>query len=151
MKRKLFFPKTNNIRKSSSISKIKVKLTSYRNINDYRGEKIKSHIKEILNSFNDYNLKSKATAAKLIKAESNNIAKESAILSLRKDLDYHKHVNKNYNIYKKYATDICDYYKQNFEEIFQYKSNLSYDLKDFIKLVDKYEEKLKNVKKIDKQ
>jgi hypothetical protein len=146
MKRKLSFPKTTNIRKASSISKIKVKLTSHPNINDYTGAKMKSHLKEILNSFNDYTLKSKSTAAKLIKTENNNIAKESVILSLRKDLEYHKHVNKNYNIYKKYATDICDYYKQNFEEIFQYKSNLSNDLKDFIKLVDNYEEEIKKCK-----
>ena len=146
MKRKLSFPKTTNIRKASSISKIKVKLTSHPNINDYTGAKMKSHLKEILNSFNDYTLKSKSTAAKLIKTENNNIAKESVILSLREDLDYHKHVNKNYNIYKKYATDICDYYKQNFEEIFQYKSNLSNDLKDFIKLVDNYEEEIKKCK-----
>ena len=146
MKRKLSFPKTTNIRKASSISKIKSKLTSHPNINDYTGAKMKSHLKEILNSFNDYTLKSKSTAAKLIKTENNNIAKESVILSLRKDLEYHKHVNKNYNIYKKYASDICDYYKQNFEEIFQYKSNLSNDLKDFIKLVDNYEEEIKKCK-----
>ena len=146
MKRKLSFPKTTNIRKASSISKIKVKLTSHPNINDYTGAKMKSHLKEILNSFNDYTLKSKSTAAKLIKTENNNIAKESVILSLRKDLEYHKHVNKNYNIYKKYATDICDYYKQNFEEIFQYKSNLSNDLKDFIKLIDNYEEEIEKCK-----
>jgi DNA-binding XRE family transcriptional regulator len=146
MKRKLSFPKTTNIRKASSISKIKSKLTSHPNINDYTGAKMKSHLKEILNSFNDYTLKSKSTAAKLIKAENNNIAKESVILSLREDLDYHKHVNKNYNIYKKYATDICDYYKQNFEEIFQYKSNLSNDLKDFIKLIDNYEEEIEKCK-----
>ena len=146
MKRKLSFPKTTNIRKASSISKIKSKLTSHPNINDYTGAKMKSHLKEILNSFNDYTLKSKSTAAKLIKTENNNIAKESVILSLREDLDYHKHVNKNYNIYKKYATDICDYYKQNFEEIFQYKSNLSNDLKDFIKLIDNYEEEIEKCK-----
>ena len=146
MKRKLSFPKTTNIRKASSISKIKSKLTSHPNINDYTGAKMKSHLKEILNSFNDYTLKSKSTAAKLIKAENNNIAKESVILSLREDLDYHKHVNKNYNIYKKYASDVCDYYKQNFEEIFQYKSNLSNDLKDFIKLIDNYEEEIEKCK-----
>ena len=146
MKRQLSFPKYRNIRKASSISKIKVKLTSHPNINDYTGIKMKSQIKEIFNSFNDYTLKSKSTVAKLIKAENNNIAKESVILSLRKDLDYHKNVNKNYNIYNRYATDICDYYKQNFEEIFKYKSNLTYDLKDFIKLVDKYEEEIEKCK-----
>ena len=147
MKRKLSFPKTKNIRKASSISKIKIKINSAPNMNDYTGTKMKSHIKEIINSFNDYNLRSRSTAAKLIKAENNNIAKESVILSLRKDLDYHKNVNHNYNIYQKYANDICDYYKQNFEEIFQYKSNLRDDLKDFIKMVDGYEEEIEQCKK----
>ena len=145
MKRKLSFPETKNIRKASSISKIKINSVS--NMNDYAGTKMKSHIKEIINSFNDYNLRSRSTAAKLIKAENNNIAKESVILSLRKDLDYHKNVNHNYNIYQKYANDICDYYKQNFEEIFQYKSNLRDDLKDFIKMVDGYEEEIEQCKK----
>ena len=146
MKRKLSFPKTNKIRKASSISRIKVKLTSHPNVDDYTGPKMKYHLKNILNSFSDYTLKSKSTATKLIKAENINIAKECVILSLRKDLDYHKNVNKNYNIYKKYATDVCDYYKQNFEEIFQYKSKLSYDLKDFIKLLDNYEEEIEKCK-----
>ena len=147
MKRKFSFPKTKNIRKASSISKIKIKINSPPNMNDYTGTKMKSHIKEIINSFNDYNLRSRSTAAKLIKAENNNIAKENVILSLRKDLDYHKNVNHNYNIYQKYANDICDYYKQNFEEIFQYKSNLRDDLKDFIKIVDGYEEEIEQCKK----
>lgn len=146
MKRFITFPKTTNIRKASSISKIKVKYNHFPSINDYTGAKMKSHINEILKSFNDYNLKTKSTMNKLIKAQGNNIAKESIILSLRKDLDYHKNINKNYNIYKKYATDICNYYKQNFEEIFQYKSNLRYDLKDFIKLVDGYEEEISKCK-----
>ena len=147
MKRKITFPKTSNIRKASSISKIKFKLNHYPNISDYTGSKMKSHINEIINSFNDYNLKTKSTAAKLIKAQGNNIAKESVIISLRKDLDYHKNINKNYKIYKNYANDICNYYKQNFEEIFQYKSNLRDDLKDFIKLIDGYEEEIDNCKK----
>ena len=146
MKRKISFPKTKNIRKASSISKIKIKISSHPDVKDYTGAKMKSHIKEIINSFNDYNLRSKSTAAKLIKAENNNIAKESVILSLRKDLDYHKNINHNYNIYQKYANDICDYYKQNFDEIFQYKSNLREDLKDFIKMVDGYEEEIEKCK-----
>ena len=151
MKRKISIPKTTNIRKASSISKIKVKITHYPNINDYTSTKMKCRIREILNSFSDYKKKSKSTAAKLIQAENNNIAKESVIISLRKDLDYHKNINKNYKVYKKYATDICNYYKQNFEEILEYKANLRDDLKDFIKLVDGYEEeieKCKNDKKI---
>ena len=146
MRKNLILPSSNNIRKASSISKIKVKLTHHPNISDYTGPKMKSHINEILKSFNDYNLKSKSTAAKLIKAEGDNIAKESVIISLRKDLDYHKNIKKNYNIYQKYANDICNYYKQNFEEIFEYKTNLREDLKDFIKLVDGYEEDITKCK-----
>ena len=142
MKRKISLPKTTNIRKASSISKIKVKITHHPNMNDYTGAKMKGYINEIMKSFNDYNLKTKSKVAKLIKAQGNNIAKESIIILLREDLDYHKNINKNYNIYKKYATDICDYYKQNFEEILEYKANLRYDLKDFIKLVDGYEEEI---------
>ena len=115
-------------------------------MNNYTGVKMKSRIREIINSFNEYNLRSKSTAAKLIKAENYNIAKENVILALREDLEYHKKINRNYNIYKKYANDICDYYKQNFDEIFQYKSNLRDDLKDFIKIVDGYEEEIERCK-----
>ena len=140
MKKNIILSNTKNIRKASQISRIKVKLTHHPNINDYTGPKMKSHINEIFKSFNDYSLKMKSTAAKLIKAEGDNIAKESVIISLRKDLDYHKNINKNYNIYQKYANDVCNYYKQNFEEIFEYKTNLRDDLKDFIKIVDGYEE-----------
>lgn len=150
MNPKIILPKTKNVRKASSISKIRVKLNPHPNIADYTGTKMKSHINEILTSFNNYNIKSKSTAAKLIRAEGNSIAKESVIISLREDLDYHKNINKNYNIYKKYANDICNYYKQNFEEILEYKTNLRYDLKDFIKIIDGYEDeivKCKNDKK----
>ena len=140
MKKNIILSNTKNIRKASQISRIKVKLTHHPNINDYTGPKMKSHINEIFKSFNDYSLKMKSTAAKLIKAEGDNIAKESVIISLRKDLDYHKNINKNYNIYQKYANDVCNYYKQNFEEIFEYRTNLRDDLKDFIKIVDGYEE-----------
>ena len=140
MKNKIDLIKTTNVRKASSISKIKVKLSPHPNMNNYTGVKMKSRIREIINSFNEYNLRSKSTAAILIKAENYNITKENVILALREDLEYHKKINRNYNIYKKYANDICDYYKQNFDEIFQYKSNLRDDLKDFIKIVDGYEE-----------
>ena len=151
MKRKISFIKANSVRKASSISKINVKINRHPSINNYTDIKTKCHVQEILNLFRDYQKKSKSTANKLIEAVNNKNAKESVIISLRKDLDYHKHINKNYNAYKKYATDICDYYKQNFEEIFEYKANLRDDLKDFIKLVDGYEdqiEKCKNDKKM---
>jgi hypothetical protein len=82
----------------------------------------------------------------LIKSQGNTIAKENIIIGLRKDLEYHKHVNKNYNVYKEYANQVCDYYKQNYEEIFQYKANLRYDLRDFVKIMDGYEEEIEKYK-----
>ncbi len=137
---KINIPKITSARKASSISKIRVKYNPRCSLSDYTGAKMKSHIKEILTSFNNYNKKTKSTEAKLIKAEGSCIAKKNVILSLREDLAYHKKINKNYNIYKKYANDICNYYKQNFQEIFEYKANLRNDLKDFIKVIDGYED-----------
>ena len=138
--------KKTNVIKASSISKIKAKSKPHPNLSDYNGEKLKYNIREIIKSFNDYNLKLKHQASKLIKAQGNNIAKESIIISLRKDLNYHKNINKNYKIYKKYADEVCDYYKQNYEEIFQYKANLRYDLRDFVKLLDGYEDEIEKCK-----
>ena len=140
MNSKLLLLKNTNTRKASSISKIRVKYNPRCSLADYTGTKMKSHINEILTSFKNYTNKTKTTANKLIKAEGNCIAKKNVILSLREDLAYHKKINKNYNIYKKYANDICNYYKQNFEEIFEYKANLRDDLKDFIKVLDGYED-----------
>jgi hypothetical protein len=107
---------------------------------------MKSHINEIITSFNNYTSRTKSTAAKLVKAEGESIAKKNVILSLREDYEYHKKINQNFNIYKKYAFDICNYYKQNFEEIFEYKTNLRNDLGDFIKLVENYEDMIAKYK-----
>ena len=146
------YMKKNVVRKTSSISKIRAKSKPHPNLSDYyNGTKLKNNIKEIINSFNDYNLKLKNKTAELIKAQGNKIAKESIIISLRKDLNYHKNINKNFNIYKQYANEVCDYYKQNYEEIFQYKANLRYDLRDFIKLLDRYEEQITKCKNDKKQ
>lgn len=134
------------VRKASSISKIKTKSKSHPNLSDFTGIKMKNNINLIFNSFNEYNRKLKLSSNKLIKSQGNNIAKENIIIGLRKDLEYHKHVNKNYNVYKDYANEICDYYKQNYEEIFQYKANLRYDLRDFVKIIDGYEEDIEKYK-----
>ena len=108
---------------------------------------MKNNIKEIFNSFNDYNLKLKRQTNELIKAQTDKIAKENIILSLRKDLNFHKNINKNFNIYKQYSDDVCDYYKQNFEEIYEFKAKLKYDLRDFIKVLDGYESQIAECKR----
>lgn len=150
-KQKKTLIKSNTLRTASSISKIKVRYNNPPNIDDYKEpfneNKMRLKINEILKSFSSYNNKSKLTAAKLIKKENLKNAKENIIISLRQDLEYHKKINRHYLLYKQYATDISNYYKQNFDEIFKYKSDLREDLRDFIKVVEGYEEQIKKYNK----
>ena len=151
MKEKIKYWKANTLRTASSISKIKVKYNYPPSIGEYtepfNENKMRSKINEILSSISTYNNKSKSTAAKLIKEEHLKNAKENIIISLREDLEYHKKINRHYLLYKQYASDICNYYKQNFDEIFKYKSDLREDLSDFIKVVEGYEEQIKKYNK----
>jgi len=147
MEEKFKYWKTKTLRNASSISKIKVKYNYPPSIGEYSETKVKSKINEIMISLSTYTQNSKTTAAKLIKEENLKNAKESVIISLREDLEYHKQVNKHYLLYKQYATDICNYYKQNFDEIFKFKSDLREDLSDFIKVVEGFEAQMKKYDK----
>ena len=151
MQEKIKLWKASTLRIASSISKIKVKYNYPPSIGEYKEpfneNKMRFKINEILKSFSSYNNKSKSTAAKLIKEEHLKNAKENIIISLREDLEYHKKINRHYLLYKQYATDISNYYKQNFDEIFKYKSDLCTDLSDFIKVVEGYEEQIKKYNK----
>ena len=151
MQEKIKLWKSSTLRVASSISKIKVKYNYPPSIGEYKEpfneNKMRFKINEILKSFSSYNNKSKSTAAKLIKEEHLKNAKENIIISLREDLEYHKKINRHYLLYKQYATDISNYYKQNFDEIFKYKSDLCTDLSDFIKVVEGYEEQIKKYNK----
>ena len=147
MEEKFKFWKANTKRNASSISKIKVNLKYPPGIGEYSDFKVRSKINEILNFVSDYNKKSKSTAAKLIKEVHSKNAKESIILLLREDLQYHKKINKSYLLYKQYATDILNYYKQNFEEITKYKMDLRTDLQDFITVVERFEDQIKQYNK----
>ena len=147
MEEKFKFWKANTKRNASSISKIKVNLKYPPGIGEYSDFKVRSKINEILNFVSDYNKKSKSTAAKLIKEVHSKNAKESIILLLREDLQYHKKINKSYLLYKQYATDILNYYKQNYEEITKYKMDLRTDLQDFITVVEGFEDQIKQYNK----
>ena len=147
MEEKFKFWKANTKRNASSISKIKVNLKYPPGIGEYSDFKVRSKINEILNFVSDYNKKSKSTAAKLIKEVHSKNAKENIILLLREDLQYHKKINKSYLLYKQYATDILNYYKQNYEEITKYKMDLRTDLQDFITVVERFEDQIKQYNK----
>jgi len=143
--------KSSTLRVASSISKIKVKYNYPPNIGEYKESfnenKMRLKIKEIFKSFSSYNNKSKSTAAKLIKEEHLKNAKENIIISLREDLEYHKKINRHYLLYKQYATDISNYYKQNCDEILKFKADLCTDLKDFVKVIEGYEGQIKKYNK----
>ena len=147
MEEKFKYWKTKTLRNASSISKIKVKYNYPPSNGEYSETKMKSKINEIMITLSTYTQNSKTTAAKLVREENLKNAKESVIISLREDLEYHKKVNKHYLLYKQYATDICNYYKQNYDEIFKFKSDLREDLSDFIKVVEGFEAQMKKYDK----
>ena len=56
-------------------------------------------------------------------------------------------MDKFYLLYKQYTNDLCNYYKQNFDEIFKFKSDLRDDLCDFIRVVEGFEDQIKQCNK----
>lgn len=79
----------------------------------------------------------------LIKKANIKIAKESIIMSLRKELRFQKLLNRNLLNFKEYADKNSGEYKKNYEEICKYREQLHSDLKEFITLCENYE-KVKN-------
>ena len=138
-KQKLLLKKFKRARTASSISKIKVNLSYPPPIGDYTPSKIKKQINEILSSISIYNKYSKSTSNKLITRECAINAKENIILALREDLEYHKKIKEQNQIYEQYAKDVSNYYKQNLEEICKYKSDLRDDLQEFVIVIEGYE------------
>lgn len=132
------------IRNASALSKIKIKINEYPSQDEPNKNKIKTQINQIFETMNKYNEKYKLI---LLKATDNKIVKENIILSLKKDLAYHKEINKNFMEYKTYSDKIHSYYKDNYENILKYKTNLAEDLHDFVQIINKYEEKIDQYKK----
>lgn len=138
----------HNVRNASAISKIKIDINEYPSQTDYNNpKKLNTQIEQIFKSMNNYNAKNKSYSVKLLKTTGSNIAKENIILSLRKDLDFHRGIKKDFMAYKRYSTDVYCYFKKNYEEILKYKDNLAEDLKDFVKVINKYEETITQYKK----
>ena len=115
---------------------VRLSLSNYISNNDNINKKI-SKIKQSINSYKIINLKH---SNELINNTKKYFSKKSLIFSLREDLEYHKKINNNYNAYQRYTNDLCRIFKKNFEEIYIYKGNLSNELKDFIILLEAYED-----------
>jgi hypothetical protein len=70
------------------------------------------------------------------------ITKESLIFSLKKDLNYHKNINKKFIEYKNYIEKLNKISKFNYEKLLDYQNNLNIETSDFRKIISNYDKKL---------
>ncbi len=126
--------------KSTKFKDLRVSKTHHLSLSNYNPKARKEKINRIRQTINSYNIKNIKLSNELVNNTKKVISKKSLIISLREDLEYHKKVNDSYIAYEKYATDLCNDYKKNFEDIYIYKVNLTRELKDFIELMKEYEE-----------
>jgi hypothetical protein len=126
--------------KSTKIKDLRVSKTHHLSLSNYNPKIIKDKINRIRKTINSYNQKNIKLSNELVNNTKKVISKKSLIISLCEDLDYHKTVNDSFMAYEKYAIDLCNGFKKNFEDILIYKVNLTRELKDFIELMKEYEE-----------
>ena len=130
---------------SVKIKNLRVSKTSRISLSDYNTYLIKEEIRKIKQSISSYHLNTTKRNNELVLNTQKSISKKNIISALRDDLEYHKKINENYIAYEKYAEDLSKCYKKNFEDISLYKNDLTEDLKDFIKLINDYDENQKNL------
>ena len=132
---------------SVKIKNLRVSKTSRISLSNYNTYLIKEEIKKIKQTISTYHLNNIKRNNELVSNTQKSISKKNIISALRDDLDYHKKINENYVAYEKYAEDLSKCYKKNFEDISLYKNDLTEDLKDFIKLMNDYDENQKDLLK----
>ena len=101
-------------------------------------------IKKVLITENARKIKNKI----LIKNTNMKIAKESLIMSLRKELRFQKLLNRNLLNLKEYADKNSNEYKKNYDNICKFRTQIHKDLSEFVSIVDNYE---KNINKFNKE
>ena len=92
-------------------------------------------IKKVLITENARKIKNKI----LIKNTNMKIAKESLIMSLRKELRFQKLLNRNLLNLKEYADKNSNEYKKNYDNICKFRTQIHKDLSEFVSIVDNYE------------
>ena len=100
-------------------------------------------IKKVLKTENSKQVKNKV----LIKKTNMKIAKENIIVSLRRELNFQKLLNRNLLNLKDYADRNINEYKKNYENICKYRAQMHEDLSGFVLLVGNYERDISNYKK----
>ena len=103
-----------------------------------------NNIKKVLITENARKIKNKI----LIKNTNMKIAKESLIMSLRKELRFQKLLNRNLLNLKEYADKNSNEYKKNYDNICKFRTQIHKDLSEFVSIVDNYE---KDINKFNKE
>ena len=116
------------------------------NSNDFKTNSIKNNIEIILNRINQFEKYIETNAFYLENNIREGITKESLIFSLKKDLNYHKNINKKFIEYKNYIEKLNKISKFNYEKLLDYQNNLNFETSDFRKIISNYEKKLFAIK-----
>ena len=125
---------------STKIKDLTASKTVRLSLSNYNSNNINDKIRKIQQSIDSYKNSNIKRSNELVSNTKNFFSKKSIIFSLREDLEYHKKINNNYSAYQRYTNDLCRIYKKNFEEIYIYKANLTKELKDFIILLQEFED-----------
>jgi len=116
------------------------------NFHDFKTNSIKSNIETILNRIQQFEKYIETHAFHLENNIREGITKESLIFSLKKDLNYHKNINKKFIEYKNYIEKLNKISKFNYEKLLDYQNNLNFETSDFRKIISNYEKKLFAIK-----
>lgn len=116
------------------------------NSNDFKKNSIKNNIEIILNRIKQFEKYIETNAFYLENNIREGITKESLIFSLKKDLNYHKNINKKFIEYKNYIEKLNKISKFNYEKLLTYQNNLNIETSDFRKIISNYDKKLFAIK-----
>lgn len=100
----------------------------------------KESVSRIIATITNYKKANKISYGNLLKSTRDKITKESLISSLRQDLEFHKRENEKFKKYREYTQNLSNYFAKNKQEIEIYCKNLQEELKDFINMVNDFEE-----------
>ena len=112
------------------------------NNNDFKKNTVKNNIEIILNKIKQFEKYIETNAFYLQNNIREGITKESLIFSLKKDLNYHKNINKKFIEYKNYIEKLNKISKFNYEKLLDYQNNLNIETSDFRKIISNYDKKL---------
>jgi hypothetical protein len=112
------------------------------NSNDFKKNSVNKNIEIILNRIKQFEKSIESNAFYLENNIKDVITKESLIFSLKKDLNYHKNINKKFIEYKNYIEKLNKISKFNYEKLLNYQYNLNIETSEFRNIISTYDKKL---------